>query len=146
VMRNGDRVLDVGTGSGILSIAALLLGASRVIAVDNDPVATRTARENLERNGLDDGRAEVRDGNGLEVVTPEDGPFDIVVANVVADFLVALAPRLPALVRRGGHFVGSGVIQERLHDVDAALERAGFAERNWERQGEWASVAARVVE
>lgn len=123
---SGD-VLDVGIGSGILSISALLLGAERVTGVDVDPVAVRVARENLERNGFGD-RADVRQFEGV----PE-GEHDLVLANIVASVLVELAPRL---ARAGSRLILGGIIDDRRDEVVEAFTRQGLElEAEREREG-----------
>jgi ribosomal protein L11 methyltransferase len=107
-LRGGDRVLDVGVGSGILSIAAALLGASAADAVDIEPVAVRSARANAKRNGVGDiVRVElgsVGDGG------PYQGEYDLVVANIIARILIELAPGLVKAVRPGGTLILGGII------------------------------------
>lgn len=129
-VKEGDAVLDIGCGSGILAIAALLLGADHAQCVDIDPVAERVVHENLVTNGIEDARCTVRTGN---FITDErlrkavGNGYDIVVANIVASVIIALAPFVPALLKKGGLFMTSGIIDERAEEVAAALERAGFA-------------------
>lgn len=122
-------VLDVGIGSGILSLSALLLGAGGVTGVDVDPVAVRVARENLERNGFGE-RAQVRQFEGVP-----DGLYDLVMANIVASVLVELSPRLAAAVAPGGRLIAGGIVEERRDEVVAAFEAQGLeleAERDRE--------------
>lgn len=119
-LRN-KTLVDYGCGSGILAIAALLLGAKRAVAVDNDPQALLATRENLHRNQLDDGR--------LVTCLPEDVPdlqADILVANILAKPLVALADRFTALVKPGGQLCLSGVTREQVDQVAAAYEMFVF--------------------
>lgn len=108
----GKRVIDYGCGSGILGIAALLLGAREVIAVDNDPQALLATRDNAERNGIEPARLTVLAPE--QVTTQTAGqPADILVANILAEPLVQLAPRLATLVRPGGQLCLSGLIQHQ---------------------------------
>jgi ribosomal protein L11 methyltransferase len=138
IVRPGMRVYDVGTGSGILAIAAARLGAARVVAVDTDPVAVRVARENVERNGLG-GRVEVAEGSA----TPEvSGGFDLVLANIVANTIVQLAPSLRAALRPGGALVVSGIIRGRTPEVRAALRAAGLRNIVSRRSGDWLALRA----
>jgi len=137
-IRPGDAVLDVGTGSGILALAAAKLGASRVLAIDLDPVAVRVAAENIERNGLS-GIAQARGGDLLRDV---DVKADLVVANIIADAVIHLADAVRERLKPGGAFVSSGIIRDREPDVLAALQRAGFIVRRIERQGEWVAILA----
>lgn len=109
----GERVIDYGCGSGVLAIAALLLGAERAIAVDNDPQALRATRENAERNGVAD-RLEVAAAGGALA------PADRLLANILAGVLIELAPQLTAAVRPGGRLALSGVLAEQADRVRAA--------------------------
>ncbi len=131
------RVLDVGIGSGILSLSALLLGGGRVLGVDHDPVAVRVARENLELNGLGD-RAEVLHFEGV----PE-GRFDLVLANLVAQVLVDLAGELAGAVARGGRLVAGGIVEERRDEVVRAFQAHGLElEAELEREA-WVGLRLR---
>lgn len=134
----GARVLDVGTGTGILAIAARRLGAVEVVAVDDDPEAVSAAVENTARNGAD---VEVLHG-GLGVV---DGraPFDIVLANLVTGTIVDLAGGLLAATRPGGRVVTSGIGRDRCHEVVAALLAAGADTPTVRAGSTWAEVTAR---
>lgn len=140
-VRPGMRVLDVGCGSGILAVAAVLHGAQSCLAIDNDPIAVRTSLENALGNGVQD-RIMVREGNGLAAVAEGEGPFDLITANLVADLVKAIAPELLSNMAEGALFVGSGIIRERADEVRQALEAAGLEHQEWEFLGEWASVAA----
>jgi ribosomal protein L11 methyltransferase len=134
--RPGASVLDVGTGSGLLAIAARKLGASRVAANDEDPVAVRVARENAEKNGT-----------ALELtVAPVDeipGTFDVVVANILANVLVALAPALAAKVAPGGVLLLSGILHPQEDEVRRAHVAAGLAPLPGgdRREAEWSLLA-----
>lgn len=132
----GASVLDVGTGSGLLAIAAKKLGAGRVAANDNDPVAVRVAAENAAANGV-----------ALEpTVAPVEeipGRFDIVVANILANTLVELAPALASKVAGGGVVLLSGILTPQEDEVRAAYEAQGLTPFPGEdrRQGEWSLLA-----
>jgi ribosomal protein L11 methyltransferase len=118
----GCRVLDVGTGTGILAMAALLKGASQALAIDNDDEAVAAARTNAERNGLGM-RMEVS-GMPLGQVAPE---FDLVIANIVHDVLVELSDVLAAAARIGGHVLLSGILEgEQSRNLIDLFERKGF--------------------
>ena len=119
----GERVLDIGTGSGILAIAALKLGAASAEGVDIDPVAVRTACENAALNGVADRFV------GLEgdLSDKASGRYDIITANIVANAIIALASAVPALLAAGGRFIASGIIDSRADEVAAALTAAGLA-------------------
>ena len=124
------RVLDLGCGSGILSIAALLLGAGSAFACDIDEKAVDIASENAALNGVDRARYTVRAGDVLsdEGLRREMGSgYDIVVANIVSDVIIALAPAAGAWMKAGGWFLCSGVIDDRAEEVRSALVENGFS-------------------
>lgn len=141
MLSGGETVFDVGTGSGILAVAAAVLGAGRVKAVDNDPLAVATARENAARNGVAD-RVTVAAG---DLLNGDWGRADVVVANIVADAIIRLIPSVAAVLKPGGVFIASGIIKEREAQVRRSLQDGGLAMK-WEgRSGEWVAVAAGVV-
>ena len=133
-VRGGERVLDIGTGSGILAIAALKLGAAVAEGVDIDPVAVRTAGENAALNGVAD-KLTVLVG---DLSDKASGRYDIITANIVANAIMALAPAVPGLLADDAVFIASGIIDSRKDEVIAALEAAGLAvlevkeKRGWE--------------
>ena len=122
LVQGGERVLDVGTGSGILAIAALKLGAREADGVDIDPMCVRTAGENAERNGVD-GRFRVLVG---DLSDKAEGVYDIITANIVAAAILSLAPAMPALMAPGAKFICSGIIDERKDEVLAGLQASGL--------------------
>jgi len=133
----GDHVLDVGTGSGILAIAAGLLGAGRCVGVDLDPGAVETAAANAARNGV-----------VVEAVTggvhqAPAGLYDVVVANLLAPIIVQLADALFERARPGGCCIASGLLAEQAFDVATALRQAGFDEPQAEASGDWLALTAR---
>lgn len=125
-------VLDLGTGSGILSIAAAILGFLPVLAVDNDPEAIGVARENITLNHLD---------SGIDLLTGSIdatvGTFDLVIANIQAMPLIEMAPRLARCVKRAGRIVLSGILLEQRESVLKAYENEGPLLRNTFSAGEW---------
>ena len=129
----GCDFLDIGCGSGILSIAACLLGAATAFGVDIDELAVRTARENGALNGLTEPRYTIVKGDLADKVT---GQYPVVAANIVADAIIALSPAVPAFLAPGGVFIVSGIIDSREQDVLDALNKGGFtvAER-YEQKG-----------
>jgi len=131
-----DRVLDVGSGSGILGIAALALGAATVDAIDTDPEATAATAANARVNRLAD-RLSVRLGT-LDEAPSE--PYPLVLANLVAVVLIELASRLAAHLAPGGTLLASGIIDERAGEVEAALVAAGLRCAKRRIDGEWVSL------
>ncbi|MBE5808577.1 MAG: 50S ribosomal protein L11 methyltransferase [Clostridiales bacterium] len=138
-VKAGMRVIDIGTGSGILAIAAAHMGAGRVIATDLDAVAVRVAGENAAINGFSD-VIEMRCGDLLDVVH-ETG--DVVVANIIADVIIMLAGPVRQVIEKNGLFICSGIAIDRREDVRRALEQNGFTLLDDPVQGEWAAFAAR---
>lgn len=126
----GRGVLDVGTGSGILAIAAAKRGARRVVAVDIDPLAVRAAAENAARNGV---AVEVRQGSAADVV----GSFDVVLANLVADVIVGAAADLRARLAPGGKLVCAGIVSEKAAAVLGALAPLGLRAADRDESGDW---------
>ena len=117
----GARVLDIGCGSGILSIAAGLLGAREVLGVDIDPMAVKVAEENTALNnveGISFAAGDLADAAGAN--------YDIIVANIVADVILRLIPEVPSLLSAGGRFIASGIIGDRVAEVQASLAAHGF--------------------
>jgi ribosomal protein L11 methyltransferase len=145
---DGCRVLDLGCGSGILAIAALILGAGHAFAVDIDPKCVDVAFENAALNGFDKQQLSVTWGNVLDDADLMEHlasePWDVVLANIVADVIIPLASLMPRLLKSGGHFLCSGVIDTRADEVRAAIEAAGLEiYRVYEKDG-WVSFCAAV--
>ena len=134
-VRPGLTVADVGTGSGILAIAAAKLGASAVVANDIEPPSVQIAADNADVNSV--------------VVTTQvplpEGAYDVVVANILADVIIGLADELAARVKPGGLFIGSGVIDTREADVRRAVEAAGFTSLETRRQADWVALVFRRI-
>ncbi|MDD3620598.1 MAG: 50S ribosomal protein L11 methyltransferase, partial [Desulfobulbaceae bacterium] len=129
-------VLDVGTGTGILAMAAAVFGAARVTAVDNDPEAVGIAADNIRANGLD-GTIEVS-GRSLSDLS---GPYDLICANIVHDVLAAMAPEIGRLLGRNGRVVLSGILRDGQEQHLARLYGAnGMKTLSVEYQGEWAAM------
>ncbi len=126
----GASVADVGTGSGILAIAAAKLGASPVAANDTDPLAVQIAAENAAVNGVSVAVAE----------TLPPGPYAVVVANILADVIIGMVGQLAAWTQPGGIFIASGIIDTRELDVRQAVQAAGFASKDTRHQGEWVAL------
>lgn len=132
----GLRVLDVGTGSGILGIAAALLGAGHVLALDIDPVAVRVAADNARRNGVQ-GVMDVREG---EVLVCQPGSVDLALANLTADILISIAACLGRVIVSGGRLVASGIIEREEGRVIAALRETGLRLEGILREEGWVAL------
>ena len=133
VLRGGETVIDVGTGSGVLSIASSLLGAKEIYAYDLDDVAVRVAQENIALNpGMDN--IQVAAGDLLRGVDLE---ADVIVANILADVLIHLTEDAYRLVKDQGYLILSGIISEKWDMVRASAEAAGFFLETHMIQGEW---------
>ena len=146
-VRAGDRVLDVGSGSGILAIAAVRLGAAEAVAVEYDPDANLNARENFERNGVD-GRVRLVEALADDALLAELGGFDLVLANILSG---VIRPLLPALHRAlgaspGGRLVVSGILRDESPDVVRDAQAAGFRVERVDEEDEWWSALLRPVE
>lgn len=138
LVQGGERLLDIGTGSGILAIAALLLGAAKAEGVDIDPMCVRTAGENAALNGVSD-RFVVEIG---DLSDKASGQYDLITANIVANAIKQLAPQIPALLAPNGTFIASGIIDEREDEVAQAIRAAGLAVREIRRDNGWVCILA----
>ena len=123
-VKEGDMMLDVGTGTGILAICASRLGADLCRAYDIDPTAVRVARENIKDSGLSNITCDQSDL--LAQVSLEDGPYDLVSSNIVADIIIRMVPLMDAYLKKDGVWLASGIIVERADDVVNALEAYDF--------------------
>lgn len=145
----GETVADIGCGSGILSAAAKLLGAGSCVAVDIDPVAAKTAVENAEANGIDIMDYTVYTGDVLTDAQLREAvakrKYDIVLANIVANVIIALAPLVPKLMHKDSVFISSGIIEDRLDDVVAALCENGLEVTRILSGGDWRALEARLA-
>lgn len=147
-VKPGDQVLDLGTGSGILGITAIKLGAGRVFGTDLDENAITAVLENVEVNGILPERFEVRQGNIIDDRKIQDaagyGCYDIAVANILADVILLLQGEVPVHLKPGGVFISSGIIDKKEKAVtDAILANDAFELLETVRQGEWVSITAR---
>lgn len=144
----GCSMLDLGCGSGILSIVSILLGAAKAHAVDIDPNAVDIAYENASKNGVGKNVYTVEAGNIVSDSKLRDklaeNKYDIVAANIVADVIIAVAPFIPNFMTKDGVFITSGIITDRLEDVKASLEDVGFRIDEINISGDWASVICRL--
>ena len=133
------RILDVGTGTGILAIAGVLLGADEALGIDIDTDAVRVACENIEKNGMT-GRISARYGDLTEGV---DYRADIVVANLMADLVMRLSPAAAGHLDKGGWYITSGILDVKEEVVSKAIREAGFSIEEVLHDGEWCAVVAR---
>jgi ribosomal protein L11 methyltransferase len=140
LLRPGMRVLDLGCGSGILAIAAARMGASRVLALDIDPLAVKAATENVAANRLG-ALVEVREGTLIAEVAAD--PFDVVVANISGLTLERLAPALARSLAAGGTLIASGFLEDAVAGLSAAFATAGLAIERVQDDGIWRAIIAR---
>ena len=140
-LRGGERVLDVGTGSGILSICASKLGAKSCNAYDIDPVAVKVARENAKDDGCNNITVGVSDL--LAGVDLSGGKYDFCVANIVADIIIRMMPDIPDYLTEGAPLILSGIIAPRADEVRDAVKAAGFEIVREEQENDWLAIMAR---
>ncbi len=135
-------VLDLGCGSGILGIAAIKLGARRVLALDTDPLAVTSAQENAARNGVTD-QITIQQGS-LDTLRASSRHFDLLLVNILAKVIVEMCDQgLGDVLRAGGKAVFSGIIEDQADDVEAALRRTGLEPYRRRAQGDWVLIEAR---
>ncbi|HET8759974.1 MAG TPA: 50S ribosomal protein L11 methyltransferase [Nitrospiria bacterium] len=136
-LQRGDHpaVFDLGTGSGILAIAAAKLGSGRVVACDTDPLACETASRNVEANAVPD-TVSVKDAEAGW----KSGPYDLIVANLTAEDLCALMPRIAAVLAPNGEAILSGILTSRDSIVNDAVGQAGLQVMQRRQQGEWTAL------
>lgn len=149
VMKEGDLVLDLGTGSGILSVIALKLGAKHIIGTDIDPICMGSTKENMDRNHISEDCYETYVGN---LIGDEEfqkkigfGLYDVVLANILADVIIPMAKAAYNTVKVGGYFVTSGIIDFKEPSVKEALVEAGFEIIDVLHMGEWVGIIGKRV-
>ncbi|MCR4807521.1 MAG: 50S ribosomal protein L11 methyltransferase [Lachnospiraceae bacterium] len=140
-------LLDVGTGSGILSIMAYKFGAASAVGTDLDPCAIDAVWDNMEKNGLDEAGFRLIIGNIIDCKEIQDevgyGKYDIVVANILAEVLIPLTPVIMSQLKPSGIYITSGIIEDKEQAVVDAVKAAGLEVMEVNHQGEWVSVTAR---
>lgn len=143
----GAEILDVGTGSGILGIVALKLGAAHVVGTDLDPCAVPAVAENKEANQIPDEAFDMLIGNIIDDKEVQNRVgyerYDLVAANILADILVPLTPEVVQHMKKGAYYITSGILDVKEETVTEAVRRAGLTLVEVTRQGEWVSVTAR---
>ena len=141
VVQGGETVLDIGCGSGILSIASLLLGAKSAVGVDIDSLAVKTAKQNAEKNDYYEPQFTAVQGDLAEEIS---GKYDICVANIVADVIIRLCENVVDYMNDGALFITSGIIDTRADEVYAALINAGFEVTERFESGGWVAFTAKA--
>ncbi len=137
-VKGGERVLDVGCGSGILAICASKLGAKLCRAYDIDPVAVKVARDNIMESGQ--GNITCDQSDLLRGVDLSDGGYDVICANIVADIIIRMTPDVGAYLNEGGVILASGIISERADDVVACFEEHGFRIIERAEDNDWCAL------
>ncbi len=143
VITGGEKLLDLGCGSGILSIAGLLLGADSVVMADVFENAVNTAAENVRKNGFGDEKFRAYRGNIIDDAALREKigtGFDVITANIVADVIIAMSPLFGGFLKADGTLIVSGIIDERLDEVLAALSEAGFTVKERKNAEGWNAV------
>ncbi len=141
-LKKDQRMLDIGCGSGILSIGAALLGSASVLGVEIDPDAVRTARENVAANGVEH-IVTVQEGDLAKGVK---GKADMIAANLMAPLVIQLCPAAAECLEEKGVFLSSGILLEKRSEVEAAICQAGFKMLEVREKGEWCAIAAEKAE
>lgn len=148
IIKPGQKVLDMGCGSGILSIGAVLLGAEHVTAVDIDENSVNIAGENFKQNHIDKAVYTTYCGNVMAdealVTTIKEGAYDVVVANIVADVIIGMKEILKGFLKAGGTLIASGVIGDRCEEVKEALETCGFVIETITEKNDWVAIRAHI--
>lgn len=148
IVKTGDRVLDLGCGSGILSIAALLFGAETATMVDIFENAVKTAGENAEKNGFDKDRYTAYCGNVIEDSALREkigGGYNVIAANIVADVIIAMSGLFGGFLAKDGTLIVSGIITERLPEVLSALEEKGFKVVSLSEEEGWNAIVLKLA-
>lgn len=148
-VRGGERVIDLGSGSGILSITALLLGAQSAVGVDIDPKAEDIARENAAINSLGADRFTAVTGDVIgdrAMMEKLSGGYDLVLANIVADVIIPLSPVVPHFMKPSSLFICSGILEQRLEEVKTAIVNAGLEILSVRMIEDWCQITAKLAQ
>ncbi|HPA15689.1 MAG TPA: 50S ribosomal protein L11 methyltransferase [Desulfobacterales bacterium] len=137
----GDSLLDVGTGSGILLIAAAKLGAGKVCGVDNDPIAVEIAAKNLRLNKIETKKIQVIAGNLVEKI---QGRFHLVVANILSEVILVLLDQIKRVLKENGIFIGSGIVENNKWRVIEKMQEFGFEILEIQTEANWVSIAGKL--
>jgi len=140
-LKKDDKIIDIGCGSGILAMAAVLLGAQSAVGVDLDPVAVRVSKENIELNKLQD-KIEIFEGNLTDVIKEK---AEIVVANIMADIIVILLEDVRDFIKDDGLFISSGIILPKRELIEKTLIAKSFKIVEVETKGEWCAITAQKM-
>jgi ribosomal protein L11 methyltransferase len=140
-LQKGDSLLDIGTGSGILMIAAAKLGAALIRGIDKNETAVAVARKNLRMNRIERSRCEVRTGNLATGVTKR---FDIVVANILPEVIVTILEDVHTVLKQNRIFICSGMIQANTHRVTAQMKACGMDVVDTDTKSQWAVIVGRL--
>jgi ribosomal protein L11 methyltransferase len=145
------NILDVGCGSGILACTALLLGGKHAMACDIEENAMVVTAENMAKNNMDAGRYTTRCGNLLEDESlraefTAGGPYDVILANIVADVLMAMSPYLPGWLKADGHLILSGIIDTRAEEVRQCFKKAGMVIVNEIARDGWVMLCCKKAD
>ena len=141
-IKEGNTVIDIGTGSGILMVAAEKLGAGKIVGTDIDPMAVEVAEENLLLNKVDMEKAKAYAGDLVTVV--QDEKFDVVVANILADVLLILLKDISRVVKKDGLVIFSGIIEDKLEEMKRAVEEVGLEILEVKADKEWRAMLMRA--
>ena len=148
-VKKGDTVLDLGCGSGILSIVSLMFGADSAVAIDIDPNSFETAYDNLNRNKIEKDKYKVLVGNIISDKELQEAvletKYDVILANIVADVIIIILPFVKKALKNNGTFITSGIIEDRISDVKAALLDNGFEILSEKRSADWAEFKCRIL-
>ena len=143
-LHDGDRILDLGCGSGILSIGALLLGAKSAVAVDIDSRSVEIAKENADKNHIPDEMYKAYCGNIIadeQLVSEIGGAYDLLCANIVADVLVAMSGKFSGFLKEGGTLIVSGILEDRKEEVIQMIKENGFTLNEIRQKDDWTAAS-----